>query len=460
MKKDRRMENHEFKTYWLSHASADAVFEWLRNQEHHDSYQEEIDKALIARDEPLINLGLALWGYRPETAAHLFKNGDRTIKKAVMSGRAIQDQVYYTAMFQVKEWAGVLEGLLESFDENLDVLDSYFSNEFIDDRLLVELYEKSAPFNSLTDEQWLKAIYRTVSNPRLNTPYHGLMDAFADISYHRVFAAAWKLFEMLPVNKTSASVLEVFGANLFPKIHSDMDVLATIKRWEVEENTEDNSLAVGHLGRFGMCRYNLARLIETNTSEFKSLKDNDDIALRRSYYQRFRPRNPEEIKALFEKEKEKQIFLYAAIDNLNLFTSEDLRAQLRECCWGYEAPYSDLMIPQRFNDECDRLTQQYPEWFPDYDGSFSFDDVKDPVLRTDKRLEYLQKKVDTITQKLVETEDDDRLTLIDEMKAMLSESNQRLSERLSSTTTLIKSIGWGCLIVLLLMGFILAKRLL
>ena len=358
------------------------------------------------------------------------------------------------------EWVGVFEELLESFDENLDLLESYLSNELIDERLLVDLYEKRTPFNSLTDEQWLKAIGRTISNPRLSTPYHGLMNFFADMSYHQVFTAAWKLWESLPVNETSAYILERLGAKLLTEKPHDMDVLATIRRWKVEGNAEDRDLAVGYLGTFGMCRYNLARLIGTYTSEFESLKDSDDIALRRSYYQRFRPRDPEEIKELFENEKEKRIFLNAAIDNLNLFTSENLRRQLSECCCERKAPHFNLMILQHFKDKCDRLKQSHPEWFPDYHGSLTFDEVKDPVLRTDKRLEFLQKKVDTISKRLVESEDDDQLTLKDEVKAMLSESNQLFSERLSSITTLIKSIGWGCLIVGLLIGLILAKWLL
>ena len=464
MNQDKRMENHEFKMYWLSHASPDAVFEWLRNQEHHDSYQEEIDKVLIGRDEPLINLGLALWGYRPETGARLFKNGDRTIKKAVMSGRSIQ-HAFRGGLFQVKEWQGVLMRLLDSFDENLDILESYFSNEFIRDRLLVALYERQTPFDELTDEQWFKAIGCTISNPRLNTPYHGLMDFFADMSYHHVFTAAWKLFETLPVNETSVFVLELLGEKLLPVKPHDMDVLATIRRWDVEGSSQDSSIEVGYLGEFGMCRYNLARLIGTYTSEFKSLKDSDDIALRRSYYQRFRPRNQEEIRELFEKEKEKRIFLNAAIENLNLFMSEDFRSQLRECCLeGRKSSsalgFGNLGILQSFLDKCDRLKQLHPEWFPDYNGRLPFDDVNDPVLRTDKRLEFLQKKVNTITQKLVESEDDDQQTLIGEVKAILSESNQRLTERLSSLTTQSKTISWGGLIIGLLIGFILAKWLL
>ncbi|MDE0185222.1 MAG: hypothetical protein OXP71_07155 [Candidatus Poribacteria bacterium] len=460
MNQDKRMENHEFKMYWLSHSSPDAVFEWLSNQDHKDSYhQEEIEKSLIARNEPLINLGLALWGYEAKTGAHLFKNGDRTIKKAVMSGRSIQHQFRGGLVFQVKEWEGVLNRLLDSFDENLDILESYLSNEFIGDKLLVALYERQTPFDELTDEQWLKAIGRTISNPRLNTPYHGLMDFFADMSYHHVFAAAWKLFETLPVNETSAFVLEILGEKLLPEKPHDMDVLATIRRWDVEGSSQDSSIEVGYLGEFGMCRYNLARLIGTYTSEFKSLKNSDDIALRRSYYQRFRPRNQEEIRELFEKEKEKQIFLNAAMENLNLFMSEDFRSQLRECCLEgckSSSGYGNLGILQSFLDKCDRLKQLHPEWFPDYNGKLPLAEVKDPVLRTDKRLEFLQKKVDTISKRLVESEDGDQQTLIGEVKSMLSESNQLFSSQISQ----LMVIRWGWLILGLLIGFILAKWLL
>jgi hypothetical protein len=72
------IENHEFTSYWLSHASADVVFEWLREYRlgKYIGETEEIEKTLIERNEPLINLGLALYGHQAETGLSFFRNGD------------------------------------------------------------------------------------------------------------------------------------------------------------------------------------------------------------------------------------------------------------------------------------------------------------------------------------------------------------------------------------------------
>ena len=58
------------------------------------------------------------------------------------------------------EESGVLKELLQSFDENLELLGFLLSNETIPAELLTSLYERTAPFNDLTDEEWLKVSNR------------------------------------------------------------------------------------------------------------------------------------------------------------------------------------------------------------------------------------------------------------------------------------------------------------
>ena len=448
------IENQEFTSYWLSHASADMVFEWLEENKpvgrFDDGREEEIEKILIERKEPLIDLGLALYGHQPETGLSLFRSGDRTIKKAALAGTSVSFNLFGCWV----ETSGVLKELLESFDDELDLLKSFLSNKFMPDELLVSLYERRAPFGSLTDKQWCMAIGRTSSNSRLSTPYDGEWDGYAEYSYDKVFTAGWKLFETLPVDEKSVFALSALGHKLLPHKPHDMDVFATIKRWEIDS---DKEWFDWHCEQ---CRFALAGLIGEYQSEFKSLKDSDDIVVRESYYRRFRAYKPEEVRELFERDNDK--FLDAALYNSKLYMNEAVREELRQCCWDYKHPHHELDYPNAFRRQVERFTQEHPEWFADYDGDIPFNEIKDPILRTSKQIEFLQRRVKTISHKLIESESEDQPSLIDEMKAKMDEvkitlinSNQFFSEQLSKLT----AIRWGWLIIGLLIGYILAKQL-
>lgn len=472
MSKDPVMENKDFQIYWFTHVNSETVFEWLKEQKPNfqdHSSSKEIEKTLIDRQEPLINLGMALHAnLSAETALNLFRDGDRTIKKALFAGPSVRLALNHSLSFSLPEYAGALyaefEEIIGSFDEEL--LKSLLSNESVPDDLLVSLYERKKPFNSLTDKRWLTAIAFTISNPRISTPLDELpLDASHFFHITKVFTAGWKLFETLPVNKNSAAVLSRLGENLVPDKPHDMDVLATIKRWEVESNGENDGL----INSYVECRYVLAKLIGGGAwavkdrikdigTEFESLKDSDDHALRLSYYNRFRANKPEEVRELFEKDNDK--FLDVAIYNTNLYRNENIREELSKCCWDYEDPHHAMIYPGIFKAQIERLTKEHPEWFPDFEGALPFEAVEDPLLRVSKRLEFLQQQTKILSQKLIGSEDhlsliDDIETAIDDVKSDLSESNQQLSEKLS------KVINWGWVIggVIIVLLFVLISQI-
>ena len=77
-----------------------------------------------------------------------------------------------------------------------------------------------------------------------------------------------------------------------------MDVFATIKRWKVESEAEGDRL----FNCYEECRFVLAKLLEENSeTEFESLKDSDDLALRQSYYHRFRAKKTRRNKKFVQK---------------------------------------------------------------------------------------------------------------------------------------------------------------
>ena len=48
----------------------------------------------------------------------------------------------------------------------------------------------------------------------------------------------------------------------------------------------------------------------------------------------------------------------------------------------------------------DWLKGQHPEWFAEFGDTPPFDEVTDSNLRTDKRLEYLQKQIEAISEEV------------------------------------------------------------
>lgn len=438
------MENQTFQIFRLLHSSPNEVFNWLeankpiKKKSIFDSDREELEKALIARNEPLINLGLALFGFEANTGIALFQKEDTTIKKAVLAGTTVGSGLGNTWV----ESSGELNKLLDRFDKELLV--SFIANENIKDSLLTDLYERKAPFDRLDDEKWYTLLWASIGNRRISTPYDdSWMDGFGEYLYGRVFSTAWKLFEVLPVDKESAALLAHLGEKLVPDKPHDMDVLAVIKRWHIEEKDE-------HVDYFELCRLAIANLIKEFEEQFKSFKDSDDIALRLSYYRRYRAHKPENVRELFEKDNDK--FLDEALNNKNLFQTEDIRDELRQCCWDYKDPHHDLLYPNIFNSRVEYYTKEHPEWFKDWDGEMPLDEVEDPISKANIQLNLLNERVKSISEKLIESENEDQYPLIDEVRNLLIQTNAYLSQ-LSKA----KAPVWGWIIAGIIIGYIIAR---
>lgn len=389
------LQNSDYLKYWLSHASADTVFKWLREWR---SCPFSCREALFARNEPLINLGLALWVYDNKIAEQLFRNGDWTIKRAVLEGPSVRTREtrYDWGPNSWVESSGVLEEILESCcneccDESWNALASFLLNKFvrgyipeglnescveswqllksflcnkhIPGEILAYLYQRSGPFEILRDHHWVTAIECTVSNP--NTDYF-----------------AWKLFETMPVNYSTARILAEMGQKLIMDVPPDMDmpvfmdlpvaiksmdVPAAIKRWKSEnENISESHLSPLDLKKFQSpfveCRFHLTRLLYRNSEDY-DLKNSDDIALRLAYYADARIDTLEELKECFEKDKGD--FLHFAIDKPEFYKNQLLRKELRACV--DNVPY----YSNHFEKRSEQLLQEHPDWFllDVYDGT-------------------------------------------------------------------------------------------
>ena len=91
---------------------------------------------LIERHEPLINLGLALYAkLTSDTALRLFRNGDTTVQMAVLAGSSVgvdfgsRSRNPFPSLRPWIDKSGILRELLQSFDDNIELLGFLLSNE-------------------------------------------------------------------------------------------------------------------------------------------------------------------------------------------------------------------------------------------------------------------------------------------------------------------------------------------
>lgn len=429
------MNNLDITTYRLVHSSPDNVFEWLKNNSDdknknvYDDY-EIIENELLKRNDPLINLGLALYGQSNKVGHQLYQTGDKTIKKAVLSGISIFSD-YETWLIETD----ILRTLLNSFDK--DLLKALFANQNIDEDLLVNLYEKTDLFSDLNDEQWNALLWASIHNKRISTNHNDdFCDGYSEYCYEKVFTSAWKLFESLPANPKNAALLSRLSGKLVKVKPHDMDIKNTIVKWKIEGLESEE------------CRQTLADFIEVFSEDFKNLKNSGDPALRKSYYRRFSPEKPEEIRQCYNKDKD--VFLFDALENQNLYKEEKIRHELDQCCWDYTRSNSnkyDLIIINIYKDRSDMHRKNNPKWFIDNDF---LNDIEDPILRIESKLNTL---ISTDEQEEEEAE---------KINARDSVINATFENVAYLTTTLNKHInkkplGWPWFILGVVAGYLLNK---
>ena len=451
MNRDEVLENSEFESYWLTHANADSVFEWLKKRKRRDSDGDEIiEKTLVVRHEPLIDLGLALYcKLSGETALSFYRNGDMTIRRALFAGPSVRHNI--TETFGNFWLDDALAEMLSSFDDNFESFRLLFSNEFIYERTLCDLYERETPFHELTDEQWLKAMACTTQNPSMDASRYEMFDfSRLDRSFDK-WESAWQLFASVPVNDVSANVMATLGETLAPRAKwpipptVSINVRQTIKRWRKAD--EDDKY-----GWYRECRAALGRLLDRD-----ELKDSDDIALRQAYYNglAWHHRTPDDVKHAFEKDKEN--FLEVVVENDLIYANEEVRRAFSECCSeyfdeGHERDYEGSFSARR-NYYQEMLERKHPEWFAKFGEDPRFDLVSDLRLRSEKRLVFLQNKIKKLENAIIGTEtesefgdneDDEIWTLEDERQPLLNRIKvEMLRSKREVMSELTSLVGWA-----------------
>jgi len=272
-------------SYWLELATQEHVYQWLQENkpEREVKFLErdttEIEKALLIRNEPLINLGLALYGQCSDTGRKLLGNNNKTIDKAVLSGTTVRPSFVGSSESWVEQ-DGVVAGLLTN--DSRELLATLVQNPNLPDDLLLSLLKKNGVFKEIEEELWLYLIGSIAGNPRLGQPYPQEViefeDGFVAHQYSKVVIAAWALFATLAVTKDNAIRLGYLGKALYSELLvGDFDVMAAIKRWHSEEFDDYCELV-----RNWLCK--LLTPSNLTDEQFSNLAKSDNERFRRAYY--------------------------------------------------------------------------------------------------------------------------------------------------------------------------------
>jgi hypothetical protein len=452
--------------YKLSNASQEYVFDWLKeNQVEEPTWgndRKKLEESLLARNDNLINLGLALYSGEPAIGYKLYRSGDSVLRRAVLSGRTIRGRA-------ANSWVisdDVIPDLIEAErqraasdkhddffdDDGISLLHELLQNPSIPDHLLEAVFKKSDPFSDLDDDLWVNFVYMTCKNKRISTPYSETwMDGYAEYKYNAVFYAGWKLFREFPVSYYAASVLSRLFEKLHPETH-DIDFFEIMERWRSDDKEEEMA--------YSEVRSSLVRAIPKHSNEFKGLENSEDLALRRGYYRNVSNVKYEDVAVWFERDG-KEFLDSALFYNAGFFKNEDVRGALRQACWDTPDKHSRMDYPNYFNITEEGLTAEHPEWFKDsWSEEIPFDEIKDPDERREKRLEYLSSQVSDLKKTLVGDKDEDEYpkppefdvrSAFDYLGSELAQLSLHLQNLYQKS-----SFSWGTLTAGLFIGYILA----
>jgi hypothetical protein len=385
----------------LMASSPDRVHAWLeeRGRKVTRSFlgedQRSIEQALLGREDPLIDLGLAQYAIFPKTIAALFSRqgpAQKALRLAVLSneptGRGYHWGVPHALYSRAKDEAAKFLATLDA-----EEIWALFRNSEIDDSFLLDFLEMKETWQVLDEARRLLAIRSLGSNPRMNTRYSGPMDGYAEYSHNRVFDAAWNLAVSVPTTMMWAGFLGGLYSRTNPKSFAIKNPFEVAARWTPDPSdektlqSEQKGVERGYLGVYARVRQALAGLAVRSAYSDKdreSLLTHSDPAVRAAAY-RDAELTLEQMKAADARDP--MLAFNTMLDNKGLWRRSEYRKLLHDMAWApARDPNSPMDAPNAYNWHLEDRRKEFPEWFKDEDDTEKPDRS---TLRQDM-IEYLQ----------------------------------------------------------------------
>jgi hypothetical protein len=294
---------------------------WFKAQEvtglyfpRFEQYDTE-DRAFLAKNDPLINMGLAQYSTSSFVLETLFQTGNEAIRCAALSHWA------------PLEW---LRNHSRTLREN--EIEALLTNPHLEAQPFLEFcLEKGGPFSSLPDVKWIKCIVIASMNECFTEEgrirYRGGADeGFAGYyNYLNLVELLWSLADSAPVSLEWARCLAFALKTCVLPSKPRSDFLDLIQRWQapvefISKYSQDERSIFEHV------RMNLARRVAPDDALFEKFRDHEDRALRVSFYERFKPQSISELEHLaFRDGKD---FVHAALCNEDIVRRKEFSSTL------------------------------------------------------------------------------------------------------------------------------------
>ena len=369
-----------------------AAYLHMRAQQNREEWQKdevsaEVEAALLARNEPAINLALARNGRFFTTLKPLFFSASpgSATRLSVLSNRVVEPDL----------WLGMPEALLGDENESaswlasasVDELVSLFENPTVKADFLRHFLEGGATWEALTNDGRLTAVYTLSKNHKLRTPQDLFSrDGYAVYEHGKVRDSAWSLASSVPNDEGWAYVLASLFAAILPG-HSFKKPLEVVARWMPDSN-DDTAIAKeaqgakeGYLTNHQQVRKSLARLaLNDKPNLLDTLLASEDPALRAAAYA-FGNMTPSLLSAAYTKDG--KLLFTEALENLTLWRTSEGRDALWEIA---RDPLLTEGSTDLFGYQRRAVFLKHPDWFgadPSQDAPVTKADIKAVSERVD-----------------------------------------------------------------------------
>ncbi|MCA3350881.1 MAG: hypothetical protein INF97_09830 [Roseomonas sp.] len=210
--------------YMGQHAAAHQLYDWIvtlpiaipgpfAKISAKQTFAPDLAKALLAREEPLIDIAVAKSCDDHDTLLVLWGRGDKAIRYAIAANP-------YRIGFLGFD-SDSINDLFARPDEELMRL--VFTNPSMTSSALATLFDRKGSFSVLDDTVWLKAVLAASTAPALTLDesfeiwldrLRFAQDGWADYQESLGFTAAWRLVETLEPTIQAAEVLEQLLLNI------------------------------------------------------------------------------------------------------------------------------------------------------------------------------------------------------------------------------------------------------
>lgn len=205
----------------------------------------ELEKALLTRDDPLINLGLASFGCTPEVVGVLWRRGmglgndvfGEGLRIAVLSNETLDSRAFLSRFPQ--SVIGDEDVALVLKEANWPEVEALVQNPTISDDVLRSLYRGDTFADGIDEARRRQLVSASGQNERLlarEDTYDG-----PDMGHYYIQKDIFGMLETVPTSKEWVLVLRWFLECLDPANTANPDdITAALERWKLNENGQED----------------------------------------------------------------------------------------------------------------------------------------------------------------------------------------------------------------------------